>query len=378
LRLGEELQELRQANTSLREAARQLYEENASLREENTVLRSKRPAAVATEPGPKWGQRAVAAPVRGQGALQPVPTPVKANNAGCVPHVEQRALEIANAIKGGNNSVLSKCTEEQRKELVAAMMKAGLFDQLPPSRGDTTNQEQGRLEAASTSVLKPIKGTVASSANRAGSYSAQKPIYVEEPVSKHAPAPTVKAPAVLVEEAAPVSEQTTSKASTRHQTSGSSKSVGSAAQGGTAKQMTALSPLSPVPEHDRRIQELAQAVRQGDKKALSKYSPDQRKDIIADMLKAGLFQGVSPPTDGGVTGIDIIAFSEASGNEHESSHEDFVRNALQDLSTIDQPNPRTNGIVVVEGDHAQAEEGSRYVRELQVRAALQNLTQARL
>lgn len=116
LSLGEELQGLQRTNMLLREGTRHLEDENAMLRGEHAGLPavgSRAMAPIAYAPSVKAAPRTAA----------PGPSPlVLAGQASVGP-----GKEVAEALRRGDSKALNDVSKEQRKELIADMLKTGLF-----------------------------------------------------------------------------------------------------------------------------------------------------------------------------------------------------------------------------------------------------------
>lgn len=112
--LGEELQGLQRTNITLREATKQLEKENSTLQATSGPAVGSRPGANAFRKGDE--------------------VPLDA--------LDRRVRDLIVSQGRGNQDVLSTCSKRQRQEIVAAMMKSGLFDPLTAT-GATAVTTQG-------------------------------------------------------------------------------------------------------------------------------------------------------------------------------------------------------------------------------------------
>jgi hypothetical protein len=210
LSLADELQSLERTNVTLREATGQLEEENSKLHAERTALQAaSRPSS------------------RGSHPSSPL-NPLAVGSQGDGPHgiLERRVHDLTVSLGHRDQDVLVSGSQQQRKEIIGAMLRAGLFDPL--------GQEEHPIAA---------------------SYTASTPSRVS---TGAAASPTIVPATAAVGQV--------------HK----ARSTGPSA-----------SPLLPASMGIGKETDILQAARRGD------VTKQERKELIAEMLKTGLF--CAPP-----------------------------------------------------------------------------------
>mmetsp|Transcript_86032 Transcript_86032/g.200035 ORF Transcript_86032/g.200035 Transcript_86032/m.200035 type:complete len:426 (-) Transcript_86032:175-1452(-) len=231
-RVADELQELSARNAKLKGEAGELREENRRLNQKNAVLRA---ASRASTPAEAARRPAVTAGFHVDGSLV------------LPPGLEKRANEISTAIKLGDQDKLNTCSDEQRKELVAAMLKVGLFDAAVPA---SMVPAPSPPEAQAPLTLPP-----------AATIAAKKKVYEPDAISS---------PAAVRLAGSPLAH--------------ASKNI---------EPLSAISP-SAATEPSRRklagngsIEKKAQEIAE----MLNSCNDAERKELVAEMLRQGLFAG---------------------------------------------------------------------------------------
>lgn len=218
--IGDELNELKQANGKLAHEAAQLQQENEVLRTEKDKVQAEADAAAAEAAATAAAKRpsplAWSSPAA---SMRPTPrrppeTPTIPPGTFQTPELEERAANISSAIEQGDPAALSTCDEEQRRELIAAMLKASLFKPMTPpsirnvprSAGATVGRtSQSVLKAFPPSETRPVTAPVPQPETRADPVAAPAvvadpvaPPAAAEPVAELAPAPAVEVAAAPV------------------------------------------------------------------------------------------------------------------------------------------------------------------------------------
>lgn len=331
-RLGDELEELSMRNAKLKGEAGQLREENTRLVEQNAALRAASRAstpALATPTGPaRTAARtpAVRTPVAqnviGTGVDDPIkPELMVAGSLVLPPGLEKRAAEISAAIKLGDQEKLNTCSVEQRKELVAAMLKVGLFDAAVPASlapAPPPAQVPFNLPPAAAIAAKCTHdpaGAVQGSAEKA----APPPVTARS----GAPAPISAAAAFGGRKATAAS---------------------AAVPGATTTIAAKLAPVVAVSQgRGGSLEKQAQDITE----LLSSCSDSERKELVADMLRQGLFggSGYSPPSTAAlpryehkVTTAEPATVEEGLFGNHQ------VRNRRDSPSRTSFPSPSRSSV----------------------------------
>lgn len=387
LRLGEELQELRQANCSLRDTARQLYAENASLRDENSSLRE-------GPRSPAFSQ--ISAEIRAQATGQPVPTPGTPHAAAVGTDLERKAMDIAEAIRNGNSELIGQvsCSPEKRKELVAAMLKAGIYDSTPKVQPQTPPVVPAKRQAPAPAPPAAPPPRAAAHLGTSGSLEADEWAAATGPKKKLAPAHSFQDPAPPLAPAAAWQEQTLSAPAPRAMQvpappAASSVPAGMAHGSGSRSspalpahgQGTRTKPLPPL-RHGQDVNKITEALQQGNSEALTSMGDKQRKELIAEMLKAGL-QAEGPKNTVGISSGDPTSFRAADLSPQEDDCMDYSREqqvkaallGLKETSAVDRA-PAVQSLAAAPAPPSH-DDGSTYTRELAVKQMLQGLAGAR-
>lgn len=381
-RLGGELEDLRDVNSKLQDEASTLRAQNAKLASDNAALRDRTqnatPPTAAVRPAP------MPAPVASVSAPPPkalVQVPV-AESGVCLdaqvlpPGLAKRADEISTAIKLGRPVA---CSEEQRRELVAAMLKVSLTTTSPQL------DEDGYLAPA---VVAP---SAATTANKRLPPAQPQNVAITQPqpvVPYAAPTPQTTKPAMTYAAPAPVEVQKGAPAVVTTPT------VASAPPPAAAQKIpasnTAASSKAPVPAHaaaarvsppvsssgsalERRAQEIAEELRKGNSRALSSCSEEERKELVAEMLRQGVFMSstssVAPIPTTISCGLAVGDIAEPTALQESS-----LRGALHNLSSSapgDTVSKKTELLSEVEIPEGMDDEN---FRERFIREKLQEMT----
>jgi len=331
-RLGDELQELSQRNAELKGEAGRLREENSRLNQQNAALRA---ASRATTPAVVTP--AVATPVGKQAILPSVkPGDIVSGPLVLPGGLEKRAAQISTAIKRGDRDALNTCSEAQRKELVAAMLKVGLFDAAVPASMTTPPPEQEViLEPPPTAPI----GKVAKEPAGGGQTKA---------VAADAPARAASRPAVPGAAPDAATEPTAAKLGLPP---GAAPPVVAPPHEEAVARPVGVS--APVPPTAGALQRDAMGVRRRGTGELERQAQEiadrmktcsdaERKELVAEMLRQGLFggqSGPSPPSTAPMQRSDAkdsvtSTLSNFSLQElDENGRERVVREKLQELNT---------------------------------------------
>jgi regulator of replication initiation timing len=281
--LGEELQGLQRTNVALREAARHLAEENSILQAENISLHSSSQSII--------GSRAAAPSSLAPGQL---------DSESLLDALDRRVHDLVGALGNGDQDILMTCDQHQRKEIAAAMLKAGLFDAFG---------SEGMTPVASEFV------------HNAGHRKAE-----------------------------------TDQATVRNTSNVSL--FGASVPSGGPRVVDAIK--LPAPVFLEQGQETLEAVRRGDT-----VSKEQRKELIANMLKTGLF--CAPPGPIAATAADEHVMER--DQDRSMAH---MSNSLNGPSNIVAEVGSTGVVAESEEDRRMR----RYGREMAIKNKLQVLRTA--
>jgi len=341
LEIGKELEELRRINSALQEQVEGLREDNSVLRTESLALRDSRAAASALPAPAHTPAPAVAGttqPTAGKGSL----------DGNCLndddghSKGDQRARELST----GNPDALVACSPEQRKEAIAALLKAGLFDVSSATGAKeraalpVAGPGDGRAPAAMTldtgASAKPAPSPGAPRDAAAAPSPAPAPAEHRRPA---APAPAPAAPASLERTALPkpAAPAAAAPASLERTALPKPAAPAPAPAAPASLERTALpkAGVATDPQRRGRAQEIGEALRRGDTKALTKCSSDERKELVAEMLKNGLFDPLPAPNSKSAAGTTAAGVDEprsADGESNKYAQELQVREMLQGLA----------------------------------------------
>jgi len=365
--LAEELQALQRTNIALREAEGQLREENSFLQAENTTLQAASPPAIgsrAAAPAAASMQRRGVEPQAPKGSL------------------DRRVHQLTVSLGHGDQDVLANCNQQQRKEIVAAMLKAGLFDPL--------GEEQRTGASAGLATTAPTYGVAAAVADGppVSAPSSSKQRYVQPAASNAqsaqkgaasnaqkvaAPAPTGSAgPRISAPVAKAAAPAPTGSAGPRISAPVAAQQKASAALAAPVD-----AGAMPWPVSMGVGQDVAEALKRGDDKALNSLNKEQKKELIANMLKTGVF--CAPPGPITATAADERAMDlpqEKSSYSRDLQMKQLQQQliGLQPCNSSDiRPLAGSRGAVTEMEDDRRM---SRYAKEMAIKGKLESIRAA--
>eukprot|EP00747_Dinoflagellata_sp_TGD_P166133 gnl/TRDRNA2_/TRDRNA2_188435_c0_seq1.p1 gnl/TRDRNA2_/TRDRNA2_188435_c0~~gnl/TRDRNA2_/TRDRNA2_188435_c0_seq1.p1 ORF type:complete len:498 (+),score=141.49 gnl/TRDRNA2_/TRDRNA2_188435_c0_seq1:67-1560(+) len=342
LKIGEELQELRNTNQALRQSSMQLRDQNAALQRENEQLRLENLAAqqaAELEAQVAAAEKAVAdaapqepaAPALGRAPEQSATTASLSLTPQSPSPLEQKATDIAERVRKGDNKALARCSADERKELVAAMMKASLFQVMPspppaeepaPAPAIQAPEAAAMLPAPSVQALHAAPPThaaaptavaaapaataapapMAAMTSAAPPAAARAPLAAQAPQTAQAPQAALTAPAPQVATTAaapqaPAMAQTPLPSRPAPEVPARAAPVSSTSapmRGNKAAPPALLPVVEPPPRqlsrNEKQAMELAERLKKGDDGALIAMTEEQRKAMVSEMLRTGFMK----------------------------------------------------------------------------------------
>lgn len=317
LHIGEELKVLQRTNMIFHEVARQLSEDNSLLCKETSTLQSQ-------HSGPGLQPNGISAAAQRTAEWQARASPAQEA-------VEGRIRHLCAAMNNGRQDVLDTCTKEQRKDLVASMLKNGLLD--------------------------PEAGAVA------GEENAPQPNY--------------------------------GMAQVRNLECGSRQAAAMQPGRIVSSSVVTAGPKAVIPRTgsaDQRVRAITEALGRGDTSVLGSYSSVERKELISNMLKAALSapaDQLGPDLDGLWSVASKTEKNQPEPNcrvdmqvvsgQHERGlvqRADADQRPEVDTSTATGCKPPGQSVTFsanVDSVDVEWREDSRYARELAVREMLQRV-----